>query len=216
MASPPDPQASDKTSPLSPAQQRWATTFRQEIVRTLDDQMAQLLGSLPQAYFDRLPEADQLAHLKALMAFEICDINQEIMLRGPDGRQITFISRENYPGLLARLIRRLPRSGNLVGAQIFTSRDRSFIVDMFEFQPEGDAPSPQSATAPSHPELVAQVASLTAGNAERIAEFVAQYHPDNAILGIPEEVAGRYPMGPFKTRGFNSLCHHRRSSIRTH
>jgi hypothetical protein len=57
-------------------QQAWVKTLRHEIVDKIDQQMSNLLASLPMAYFEGLSEDDQLAHLKALMAFKICDIKQ--------------------------------------------------------------------------------------------------------------------------------------------
>jgi glutamate dehydrogenase len=173
-------------------QQAWVKTLRHEIVDKIDQQMSNLLASLPMAYFEGLSEDDQLAHLKALMAFKICDIKQEIMLRRPDGRKVTVISRENFAGFLAGLIKRLPDEGLLVGAKIFTSRDNEFIIDMFEFQPEGAYSNKRTAPDAKQSEIVAKVVELTGAPETGVQEFVARYHPENDILDSPEEIANQF------------------------
>ena len=191
MSIKPPVNSGDSSGSLGP-QRAWAKTLRQEIVDKIDQQMAEVLDSLPQAYFDNLPEADQLSHLKALMAFKICDIKHEIMLRRPDGRKITVISRDNYSGFLAGLIRRLPDEGLLVGAKIFTSRDKEFIIDMFEFQPEGAYRTNRTISCGRQAVIVSKVSELTGASDAMIEEFVAHYHPENDILDSPEEIAKQF------------------------
>jgi glutamate dehydrogenase len=173
-------------------QRAWAQTLRQEIVEKIDQQMAEVLDSLPPAYFESLPEVEQLSHLKALMAFKICDIKHEIMLRRPDGRKITVISRENYPGYLAGLIRRLPDQGQLIGGKIFTSRDKEFIIDMFEFQPEGAYRTNVTISCGRQATIVAKVVELTGAPDQLVEEFIAHYHPENDILDSPDEIAKQF------------------------
>ena len=174
------PSATNENS--SDSNSRGPQTLRQEIVEKIDQQMAEVLDSLPPAYFESLPEVEQLSHLKALMAFKICDIKHEIMLRRPDGRKITVISRENYPGYLAGLIRRLPDQGQLIGGKIFTSRDKEFIIDMFEFQPEGAYRTNVTISCGRQATIVAKVAELTGAPDQLVEEFIAHYHPENDIL----------------------------------
>ena len=186
------PASTDPSDDSRGPQRLWAQTFRQQIVEKIDQQMADVLDSLPRAFFANLPEADQLAFLKALMAFKICDIKQEIMLRRPDGRKITVISRENYPGFLADLIRRLPKDGPLVGAKIFTSKDNEFIIDMFEFQPVGADRNQTPICSSRQAGIVAKVVEETGEAANLVEEFVAQFHPENDILDSPEEIAKQF------------------------
>ena len=69
----------------------------------------------------------------------VCNLDEEIMLRSDDGRQIAVVARKNYPGLLANILKRIPAESELIGAKIFTSTDHDFIIDLFEFKPNGHA-----------------------------------------------------------------------------
>jgi len=166
-------------------------TLREEILASLDDQIEHVLSSLPRLYFESLPEQDQLSHLKALIAFNICDIQHEIMLRSADNRIVTVISRENYPGYLANIIRRLPTEHSLVGAKICTSRGKRFIVDRFEFQTDAKA-TVSSDPSEDRANLVATVSRLTEAPIEAVTEFVERYHPTNEILRSPDEIARQF------------------------
>ena len=60
-------------------------SLRQEIINQIDDRIADMLGSLPNEYFEQLAESERLQHFKALVALKVCNIDQEIMLRQQDG-----------------------------------------------------------------------------------------------------------------------------------
>ena len=112
--------------------------LRQEIIDEMDGRIDETFRRLPAEYFREIPAAEYAQHFKALVAIEACDIRQEVLIRHRDGKRITIVARENYPGLLARLIRNLPDERPLVGAKIFSSADHDFIVDVFDFQDESD------------------------------------------------------------------------------
>ena len=108
--------------------------LRAEIDFEIDDVIAQIVRGLPDDYFRILSRADQLEHLKALLALGVSKIKQEITLRSDDDHIIAVVARQNYPGLLAKILKRLPNQKELVGAKIFTSKDHEFIIDLFEFK----------------------------------------------------------------------------------
>ena len=163
--------------------------MRSEIIDEMDDRIADALGKLPEDYFQQIPREDHLQHFKALVAIKVCDIRQEITIRHRNGRRITVVSHQNHPGLLARLIRGLPRELPLVGAKIFTSTDEDFIVDVFDFQQtENDKTQvlPNSDTRNSVVKAVAEKAGATIAEAET---FIDRYHHAHEILDSPEELA---------------------------
>ena len=172
-------------------QQAWMDKFRHEIVDTIDQQMFDTFDLLPDAYFESVTDADQLSQLKALMAIRICDIKQEIMLRSPDGRKITTIAQENYAGFLAQLIRRLPDDGDLIGAKIFSSRDRKFVIDIFEFGTETDESDSRSLNE-SEVALAESIVSRTTASPDRARRFVASYRPDHEILQSPDDLVQQF------------------------
>ena len=180
------------SSQTSVSEQKWVATFREQILADIPQQMSDVLGSLPPEYFDSLPEEDRVTHLKALMAFQICDVKQEIMLRQADDRTVTVLSGENYPGFLANLIRRLPDDRPLIGAKIFTSSDQQFIIDMFQYQVDEPEEVSADTIGGSRDELVEQVVSLSQSDADEVRRFVAMYHPENEILRSPEELTQQF------------------------
>ena len=146
----------------------WATKLRDEIVKTIDQKVAETISLLPNEYFENLPEEDLLAHLKALLAVRICDVKQDIILRSTDQRKTTFISHENYAGLLANLIERLSDEGELIGAQIFSSKDKQFVIDVFEFRPQGEK-AEIGVVDPSRDSIVQRVVELTKADSKSVS-----------------------------------------------
>ena len=114
------------------------------------------------------------------------------MLRSRDGQRITIISHENYAGLLADLIERLPHEGELVGAQIFSSKDKRFLIDIFDFKSEGEQASDPVGKPQVQSEVLKKVVALTRANEQSIEDFIANYHPGSPILDSAEEIAKQF------------------------
>ena len=169
---------------------------RQEIIDEMDGRIQETFRKLPAEYFREISAEDYVQHFKALVAIEACDIRQEVLIRQQDGKRITIVSRENYPGLLARLIRTLPTDHPLVGAKIFSSADRDFIVDVFDFQDAAaDKPVPSQTENIEDGRLdqvIDQVAKLTGAEEAGIRSFVESYHRNHAILESPKDLAHQY------------------------
>ena len=169
---------------------------RQEIIDEMDGRIQETFRKLPAEYFRQVPAEEYVQHFKALVAIEACDIRQEVRIRQRDGKRITIVSRENYPGLLARFIQNLPTDRPLVGAKIFSSADRDFIVDVFDFQ-DADAEE-ETSLQPKKPsdgrldQVIAQVAKLTGAGQAEIWPFIQRYHRSHAILDSPEDLAHQY------------------------
>ncbi len=171
--------------------------LRQEIIDELDGRISDTFRKLPAEYFREIPAENYGQHFKALVAIEACDIRQEVLIRQRDGKRITIVSRENHPGLLARLIRKLPDDRPLVSAKIFSSKDRDFIVDVFDFQetatPNETQPTkPNDSTDHSLDPVTHRVAELTGADPVEVRPFIQRYHRSHAILESPEDLAHQY------------------------
>jgi glutamate dehydrogenase len=170
--------------------------LRQEIIDEMDGRISEAFRKLPAEYFREIPAEEYGQHFKALVAIEACDIRQEVMIRQREGKRITIISRENHPGLLARLIRNLPDDRPLVGAKIFSSTDRDFIVDVFDFQDttaSEESPSPAADVESVRLEAVLQqVVQLTGANETEVRPFIERYNQNHLILDSPEDLAHQY------------------------
>ena len=169
---------------------------RQEIIDEMDGRIQETFRKLPAEYFREVPVEEYVQHFKALVAIEACDIRQEVLIRQRDGKRITIVSRENYPGLLARFIHDLPTDRPLVGAKIFSSADRDFIVDVFDFQDDlavEVGPSQQENIDDGRlDKVIKQVAELTEADEAKIRPFLERYHRRHAILESPEDLAHQY------------------------
>ena len=169
---------------------------RQEIIDEMDGRIQETFRKLPAEYFREVPAEDYVQHFKALVAIEACDIHQEVLIRQHDGKRITIVSRENYPGLLARLIRNLPTDRPLVGAKIFSSTDRDFIVDVFDFQDATVDPNAhvqeKSTDDGRLDQAIEQVVRLTGAPEVEIRPFIERYNRSHAILESPKDLAHQY------------------------
>lgn len=95
------------------------------------------LESMPPAYFHDTDHTTRVAHLKALIAAEASGMPQDLTLRSADNGRVTFIRDASYPGLLAELVRRLPRYPPLSSAKVHTATDGCLVLDTFELgEPE--------------------------------------------------------------------------------
>lgn len=162
--------------------------LRADIDFELDDVITRIVGNLPEDYFKSLSRQDQLRQLKALLAMGVCHIEHEIMIRSTDGRHIGVVSRQNYPGLLANILERLPSDRPLVGAKVFTSIDHDFIIDLFEFKVEtGEVITSDNSFEVE--QTIEKVAQATGKPVSQVQEFVSHYQIDSPILRSAEDVA---------------------------
>jgi glutamate dehydrogenase len=97
--------------------------------------------AMPQEYMDHVSRESQKDHLKTIIAGRTLNIPQDNFLLKDNQDQYTFISLQNRSGQLAEFLRQLPEDKPLTSADIFTSRDNQFIVDIFSFTPQEKHPS---------------------------------------------------------------------------
>lgn len=176
--------------------------LRAEIDFEIDEVIAEIIRDLPDDYFRRLKREDQLKHLKTLLAISICHLDQEIVLRSDDGRHVVVIARQDYPGLLANILSRLPADRPLIEATIFSSKAHNFIIDLFEFETEpsvpadGETADPVFFHATVEPHVIAntidQVSTKLGLPNDAVAKFVNQYPPGSNTLESPDEIAEHY------------------------
>jgi hypothetical protein len=166
--------------------------LRADIDFELDDVIARIVRGLPEDYFKMLSREDQLRQLKTLLAMGVCNLDEEIMLRSDDGRQIAVVARKNYPGLLANILKRIPAESELIGAKIFTSTDHDFIIDLFEFKPNGHAERVAPIDSHEIDTTIEKVASAIGKSIDQVKQFVSHYHAGNRILNSPKDVAEQF------------------------
>ncbi|MFK7767931.1 MAG: hypothetical protein AB8B55_11975 [Mariniblastus sp.] len=162
--------------------------LRADIDFEIDDVIANIVRDLPDDYFERLKRAEQLTHLKTLLALNICQLNSEIMLRSDDERHVAVIARQDYPGLLAKILRHLPTKHKLIEAQIFTSKAHDFIIDLFEFE-SPDAESREPAVESHEIEtLVDSIQQSLGVPREQVVDFVSHYPKSSHVFNSPDVV----------------------------
>lgn len=168
--------------------------LRADIDFEIDDVITEIIRDLPDDYFRRLRRSDQLKHLRALLAISICQLDNEIMLRSKDDRHVAVIARQDYPGLLAKILERLPSDRPLIKAQIFTSKAHNFIIDLFEFDSASENPDAEAAVADVRAveTSVDQVADSLGVERAKVAEFVSYYPPASPVLTLADEIQEHY------------------------
>lgn len=90
-------------------------------------------AQMPPMYFQDTDHATQLVHLRAIIAAKASGRPLELTLKADDNAQWTFVRPLNYPGVLAELVRELPKDRPLRAAKIHTARDGQLVIDTFEF-----------------------------------------------------------------------------------
>ncbi len=181
--------------------------LRADIDFELEDVITEIVRELPEDYFQRIKHADQLVHLKALLALSFCKLQEELMFRSSDGIHIAVIARQNYSGQLADILRRLPRDQNLIGAKIFTSQSHNFIIDLFEFEASSETQSQQPYSDQSlHTAAEALVSRLDA-DVKEITEFLSHYSPNNQILDQTTSLSEHF-------LAFKQLCADKKPAVR--
>ena len=114
------------------------------------------------------------------------------MLRSDAGCHLAVVARKNYPGLLANILKRLPKEDTLIGAKIFTSTEHDFIIDLFEFESNNHQLSGDPIGQDVVLNTVEDVATRTGQSIEQTIEFVSHYRPTNRILESPKDVAEQF------------------------
>lgn len=156
--------------------------LRAEIDFELEDVITEIVRELPEEYFLRIKHADQIIHLKALLALSFCKLQEELMFRSSDGVHVAVIARQNYSGQLANILSRLPSDQPLVGAKIFTSRSHNFIIDLFEFAAEPQSSEDELSLRQSMQSAAEELAVKLDQDVDCVADFLTHYTPNSQIL----------------------------------
>lgn len=166
--------------------------LRAEVDFEIDDVIAQIVRNLPEEYFVTLSRKDQIVHLKSLLAISICQLSDWLTLRSDNGRQIAVVARQNYSGMLAKIIASLPHDQALIGAKIFTSTNHDFIIDLFEFAPSDDSQVTQQISSLELSDLIENVSQLTSTPAEKVKQFIDLYPRQTESLKSGSEIADHF------------------------
>jgi len=92
---------------------------------------------MPDSYFRETKLSTQLAHLHLLAAGAASGVDQDLVVRSPDGNIWTFLTNQSRPGQLGGFLSRLPGDRPLTSARAFTSKDGHWVIDIFEFSGSG-------------------------------------------------------------------------------
>lgn len=166
--------------------------LRAEIDFELEDVITEIVRELPEDYFQRIKRADQIIHLKALLALSFCKLQEELMFRSGDGVHIAVIARQNYSGQLANILSRLPNDQALVGAKIFTSQSHNFIIDLFEFAAPVATAEDEQQLRQSMQSAAQELADKLEEDVDCVADFLSHYSPNSQILEHPTSLAEHY------------------------
>jgi glutamate dehydrogenase len=105
--------------------------------RTQEQLVPWFLEQMPRSYFALVPESSQLAHLQAAAGlFDPArgfDVLDEVRAASADDGTVTYLTSGNAPGTLARQVRTLAGQGELTGLKVFTSRDETLCLNVFNF-----------------------------------------------------------------------------------
>jgi glutamate dehydrogenase len=88
---------------------------------------------MPDSYCRETELSTQLSHLHLLAAGAASGVEQDLVLRSPDGNTWTFLTNQSRPGQLGGFLSRLPVDRPLTSARVFTSKDGHWVIDVFEF-----------------------------------------------------------------------------------
>lgn len=143
-----------------------------ELQAMIRDWLPEMVGNLPDELLDTAAPDDLLLQAKALMLMQRGELDQELVLSNSHGNRITVISSENRPGTLSRLLRGLPADKPLIRARIFSSIDRRFIIDLFDFADEHTRASTEPLSVESIQRYVQRVVQLTGAASEDVLCFL--------------------------------------------
>ena len=166
--------------------------LRADIDFELDDVLHQIVRDLPEEYFQRLQRDDQLTHLKALLALNICQLKEEIFMPSEDGRFVAVVGRQNYTGLLASILKRLPKDDPLIGAKIFTSTKNDFIIDLFEYDADTSASDQDSFDSYAIEKTKEKVVQEVGCDRSVLDAFVQHYPNSSPVLTNASELRDHF------------------------
>lgn len=92
------------------------------------------LKNMPSAYFNEIDEQVRFSHVKALIGLRMAGQKQEMSLVNNDKTVYTYIKPTNYIGLLSEVVSSLPKGKFIHEAHIYTARDNTLVLDVFEVE----------------------------------------------------------------------------------
>ena len=131
------------------------------------------VSQMPPSYFQDTDRATQLAHLRAIIAAKASGRPVDLTLKSEDGRQLTLVRSDNYPGILAELVAQLQLDRSLRAAKIHSSFDSSLVLDTFVF---GD-PEPFDSRDPRQ--------------AAKLADTI-RYAKENGLEWTPDQISAYF------------------------
>lgn len=135
--------------------------------QTAHDVVPWFLEQMPETYFHDTPDETVQDHLRAICAAWGSGLPLSLTLISKSRDDWTFIRETDRTGLLAGLIRRLPRDRVLRSAKIHSSRDGKLAIDAFSCRPA-------ERFDPDSPELVARREAMV----KEVAELMGDRSPE--------------------------------------
>jgi glutamate dehydrogenase len=91
------------------------------------------LEQMPAAYFRDTDEAQRLSHLRAIVTARASSRRLNMLVKSRDETVWTFFSERDRPGLLADLLREIPKDAALQSAKAYSAEDGTMVLDTFRF-----------------------------------------------------------------------------------
>ncbi|KAJ3059407.1 hypothetical protein HK102_009999 [Quaeritorhiza haematococci] len=131
---------------------------------TAEKVLSWFLENMPEAYFREIPEEIRMSHVQAIIALEMTGQNQDLTLMNKEKTVYTYIKPLNYVGLLSEVVESLPADKPLREANIYTSRDGKFVIDVFEL---GTSPKKFSISSPEDSKLISDILAILGSDSEQ-------------------------------------------------
>ncbi|MEM9691927.1 MAG: glutamate dehydrogenase [Myxococcota bacterium] len=123
------------------AQSSLAETMLDAVTRTLTATAERVvpwfLEQMPADYFVDTDEAEQRLHLRAIITARASEAPMTLLVKSQQGSVWTFLREKDRPGLLADLLREVPKDAPLQSSKAYSAKDGSLVLDTFRF---GDPP----------------------------------------------------------------------------
>ncbi len=165
-----------------------ASRFR----RTVEEAVPTLLRQMPSSYFHETREDSQRSHLTALVACRAAGMEPRIKLQDARGLRWTFIEGRDYPGLLSELVQQLPPDGRLREARVYTAKDASLVIDVFEFDDPHGRFDPSDSRQRRRLAETLELAPDGPGCEERMARYFAHCSAQTVLGSSAEQLLARF------------------------
>lgn len=110
---------------------RMRNDLMQSLRASTEEVVAWFCNQMPDVYFQDTDYQTQLMHVRAMAAASASQKTYDFKFGSADGNSVTYIRPVNKPGVLAEVIKELPRTWKLRAAKIHTANDDKLVIVTF-------------------------------------------------------------------------------------